>query len=40
MIIPDINLLVHAYNLDAPLHAKARPWWEALPLLPACDIGR
>jgi len=28
MILPDINLLVYAYNTDAPLHAAARPWWE------------
>lgn len=30
MIIPDVNLLVHAYNSDSPLHAKARGWWEEL----------
>lgn len=30
MIIPDINLLVYAYNLDAPHHRSARSWWEAL----------
>jgi toxin-antitoxin system PIN domain toxin len=29
MIIPDINLLVYAHNESAPLHAKARAWWEA-----------
>ncbi|HSY52155.1 MAG TPA: type II toxin-antitoxin system VapC family toxin [Thermoanaerobaculia bacterium] len=28
MIIPDINLLVYAYNSDAPDHRKARAWWE------------
>lgn len=28
MIIPDVNLLVYAYNSDAPAHAKARAWWE------------
>lgn len=28
MIIPDINLLVYAYNSDAPEHRKARVWWE------------
>ncbi len=28
MIIPDINLLVYAYNSDAPEHRKARAWWE------------
>ena len=30
MIIPDINLLVYAYNQDAPYHAAARRWWESL----------
>jgi len=29
MIIPDINLLVYAYNSDAPDHRKARAWWES-----------
>lgn len=28
MILPDINLLVYAYNSDAPDHAAARTWWE------------
>jgi uncharacterized protein len=28
MLIPDINLLVYAYNSDAPEHRKARTWWE------------
>jgi toxin-antitoxin system PIN domain toxin len=28
MIIPDINVLVHAYNLDAREHKSARLWWE------------
>ncbi len=28
MILPDINLLVYAYNSDAPLHPAARRWWE------------
>lgn len=28
MIIPDINLLVYAYNRAAVHHAKARAWWE------------
>jgi uncharacterized protein len=28
MIIPDINVLVHAYNSDSPRHADARRWWE------------
>lgn len=29
MIVPDINLLVYAYNTDAPDHDRARTWWEA-----------
>lgn len=28
MIVPDVNLLVYAYNADAPLHAPAKQWWE------------
>ncbi len=28
MILPDLNLLVYAYNSDAPHHARARDWWE------------
>lgn len=30
MILPDINLLVYAYNADAPAHSIARSWWEKL----------
>lgn len=30
MIIPDINLLVYAYNTDAPFHDPSRAWWEEL----------
>ena len=29
MILPDVNLLVYAYNTDAPLHQQARRWWES-----------
>lgn len=28
MIVPDVNILVYAYNEDAPQHAAARSWWE------------
>jgi toxin-antitoxin system PIN domain toxin len=28
VIVPDVNLLVHAYNSQSPVHAKARRWWE------------
>lgn len=29
MIVPDVNLLIYAYDEGARLHRKARPWWEA-----------
>ncbi len=29
MILPDINLLLYAYNPHVPQHAKAAAWWEA-----------
>ena len=28
MIVPDVNLLLHAYNSDSRVHAAARRWWE------------
>jgi toxin-antitoxin system PIN domain toxin len=28
MIVPDVNLLVYAYNCDAPRHSAAKKWWE------------
>jgi toxin-antitoxin system PIN domain toxin len=30
MIVPDVNLLVYAYNRDAPKHVRAKAWWEGL----------
>ena len=30
MIIPDLNLLVYAYNSDAAHHQQAKVWWEHL----------
>jgi toxin-antitoxin system PIN domain toxin len=30
VIIPDVNLLVHAYNSESPVHRAAREWWEGL----------
>lgn len=30
MIVPDINLLVYAYNPAMPEHAAARRWWQGL----------
>ena len=29
MILPDINLLLYAYNADAPEHLRAKAWWES-----------
>lgn len=28
MILPDVNLLIHAYNLRSAVHREARAWWE------------
>lgn len=28
MILPDVNVLVHAHNADSPRHAVARRWWD------------
>jgi toxin-antitoxin system PIN domain toxin len=28
MIIPDVNILVHAYNPNATSHPQVRQWWE------------
>ena len=28
MIVPDVNLLLHAYRAAAPEHRRARAWWE------------
>ena len=28
MIVPDVNLLIYAYDELAPLHNLARRWWE------------
>lgn len=28
MILPDINLLIHAINSESPVHARAKAWWE------------
>jgi hypothetical protein len=28
MILPDVNLLVHAYNAGSTAHDRARRWWE------------
>lgn len=28
MILPDVNVLVHAHNADSPVHEAARRWWD------------
>jgi toxin-antitoxin system PIN domain toxin len=28
VIIPDVNILVYAYNVDAKHHKAAKDWWE------------
>ncbi len=28
MILPDVNVLVHAHNSDSVLHGPARTWWD------------
>lgn len=28
MIVPDVNLLIHAYNSASPVHDPAKTWWE------------
>jgi toxin-antitoxin system PIN domain toxin len=28
MILPDVNVLVHAHNTDSPVHQPARVWWD------------
>ena len=28
MILPDVNVLVHAHNSDSPVHERARRWWD------------
>jgi toxin-antitoxin system PIN domain toxin len=30
VIVPDVNLLIHAYSSESPAHEAARPWWEGL----------
>jgi toxin-antitoxin system PIN domain toxin len=29
MILPDVNVLIHAHNADSAVHEKARLWWDA-----------
>ena len=30
MILPDLNLLLHAYNRHVAQHARAKQWWESV----------
>lgn len=30
MILPDLNLLLYAYNSRVPQHDRAREWWEGV----------
>jgi uncharacterized protein len=34
MILPDVNILVHAYNPESADHRAARLWWEETLTLP------
>lgn len=34
MIVPDVNILIHAYNSQSPQHKAAREWWEETLTLP------
>ena len=29
MILPDVNVLVHAHNADSAVHEKAQRWWDS-----------
>src|SRR4051794_35714599 len=29
MILPDVNVLVHAHNADSSVHETARSWWDS-----------
>lgn len=46
MIIPDINLLLYAYDASSPFHSRAVVWWQAclsgnepVGLLPVVALG-
>jgi uncharacterized protein len=28
MILPDVNVLVHAHNTESTVHTRARQWWD------------
>jgi uncharacterized protein len=29
VLLPDVNVLVHAHNIDSAAHQRARDWWDA-----------
>jgi toxin-antitoxin system PIN domain toxin len=29
MIVPDVNLLIHAHHADSPRYARAKAWWDS-----------
>ena len=40
MILPDVNVLVHAHNADCAVHERARRWWvEGIGLAWAVILG-
>ena len=44
MIIPDVNILVYAYNSDVAQHQQAKVWWVNLfagsqPVALSCIVG-
>jgi len=39
VILPDVNLLIHAYNAESPVHGAARAWWEGALSRPAPPVG-
>jgi toxin-antitoxin system PIN domain toxin len=39
VIIPDLNLLIHAYNTGSRRHDAARGWWEEALSRPAPTVG-
>jgi toxin-antitoxin system PIN domain toxin len=39
VIVPDLNLLIHAYNVGSAVHGAARQWWEELLSRPVPVVG-
>ena len=38
MILPDVNLLVHAHNSDSAVHEPARRWWDRRLAAPRASV--